>query len=94
MGGFAPFLSVSKARTARVAPFLSPLGGSGSILSQHFFIHRQPADGLGRSAARKMVAGRCRYYQVDDDEVPTALRLEEYDGEDDYAWLLLEAATA
>ena len=36
-----------------------------------------------------MVAGRCRYYQVDDDEVPTALRLEEYDGEDDYAWLLL-----
>ena len=34
------------------------------------------------------------YYQVDDDEVPTALRLEEYDGEDECAWLLLEATAA
>jgi hypothetical protein len=29
---------------------------------------------------------------VDDDEVPTALRLADYDGEDEGAWLLLEEA--
>ena len=34
------------------------------------------------------------YYQVDDDEVPTALRLVDYGGEDEGAWLLLESATA
>ena len=34
------------------------------------------------------------YYQVDDDEVPTALRLVDVGGEDEGAWLLLESATA
>jgi hypothetical protein len=32
------------------------------------------------------------YYEVDDDEVPTALRLEEYDIDDEGGWVLLEAA--
>ena len=31
------------------------------------------------------------YYEVDDDEVPTALDLDDYDG-DDGSWLLLEVA--
>ena len=38
-----------------------------------------------------MIAVEGRHGTVDDDEVPTALRLEEYDGEDDCAWLLLDA---
>ena len=32
------------------------------------------------------------YYEVDDDEVPTALRLADYGREDEGAWLLLESA--
>ena len=32
------------------------------------------------------------WYEVDDEEQPTALRLEEYDGHDECAWVLLEAA--
>ena len=32
------------------------------------------------------------YYEVDDDEVPTALRLEEYNIEREGGWVLLEAA--
>ena len=32
------------------------------------------------------------YYEVDDDEVPTALRLADYGGEGEGAWLLLESA--
>ena len=31
------------------------------------------------------------YYEVDDDEVPTALDLGDYNGDDDGSWLLLEA---
>ena len=31
---------------------------------------------------------------MDDDEVPTALRLADYGGEDEGAWLLLESAPA
>jgi hypothetical protein len=34
------------------------------------------------------------YYEVDDDEVPTALRLEEYGIEGEGGWVLLEAAAA
>ena len=34
------------------------------------------------------------YYEVDDDEVPTALSLEEYGGEDEGSWLLLEPVAA
>ena len=34
------------------------------------------------------------YYEVDDDEVPTALRFSDYGGEDEGAWLLLESAPA
>ena len=30
------------------------------------------------------------YYEVDDDEVPTALRLEEYGNDEECRWLLLE----
>ena len=32
------------------------------------------------------------WYEVDDEEQPTALRLEEYDGNDECSWVLLEAA--
>ena len=32
------------------------------------------------------------YYEIDDDEVPTALRLNEYDGDDEFSWVLLEPA--
>ena len=32
------------------------------------------------------------YYKVDDEEVPTALRLEEYQDEAEYGWVLLAAA--
>ena len=32
------------------------------------------------------------YYEVDDEEVPTALGLEEYGREDEFGWVLLEAA--
>jgi hypothetical protein len=32
------------------------------------------------------------YYEVDDDEVPTALRLDEYGIEGEGGWVLLEAA--
>ena len=32
------------------------------------------------------------YYEVDDEEVPTALRLEEYEDEAEYGWVLLAAA--
>ena len=31
------------------------------------------------------------HYEVDDDEVPTALNIDDYDGHEDGAWLLLEA---
>ena len=31
------------------------------------------------------------HYQVDDDEVATVLSLDEYDGDDDASWLLLES---
>ena len=30
-------------------------------------------------------------YQVDDDEVATVLSLDEYDGDDEASWLLLES---
>ena len=32
------------------------------------------------------------YYEVDDEEVPTALRLQEYEDEAEYGWVLLAAA--
>ncbi len=32
------------------------------------------------------------FYEVDDEEVPTALGLEEYGGEDEFGWVLLETA--
>ena len=31
------------------------------------------------------------HYQVDDDEVATVLSLDEYDGDDEASWLLLES---
>ena len=31
------------------------------------------------------------YYEVDDEEVPTALRLDEYEDEAEYGWVLLAA---
>ena len=31
------------------------------------------------------------YYEIDGEEVGTALRADEYDGEEDYSWLLLES---
>ena len=34
------------------------------------------------------------YYEVDDDEVPSALSLDEYGSEDEGGWLLLEAVGA
>ena len=33
-----------------------------------------------------------RCHEVDDEEVPTALGLEEYGREDEFGWVLLEAA--
>jgi len=30
------------------------------------------------------------HYEVDDDEVPTALSLDDYGGDDESSWLLLE----
>jgi hypothetical protein len=32
------------------------------------------------------------FYEVDDEEVPTSLRLDEYGAEDEFGWVLLEAA--
>mgnify|MGYP001354772874 CR=1 FL=1 len=31
------------------------------------------------------------YYEIDGEEVGTALRADEYDGEEGYSWLLLES---
>ena len=58
----------------------------------HGLLQRRNLDGR-----IKRGGGQCNfyvYYQVDDDEVPTALRLADYGGEDEGAWLLLESAPA
>ena len=34
------------------------------------------------------------FYDIDGDEIKTMLRLDEYDGEDEGSWVLLEAAEA
>ena len=53
---------------------------------------------------RRVHDGRCKrggeqcnfyvYYQVDDDEVPSVLSLDEYGSEEEGGWLLLEAVGA
>ena len=56
---------------------------SGGTIQRRVFDGRTKRSGL-----------QCNFYvwyEVDDEEEPTALRLEEYDGDDDCAWVLLEA---
>lgn len=56
------------------------------------------------SAERRVHDGRTKrggeqcnffvYYEIDDEEVPTALRLDEYDGDDEFSWVLLDESAA
>ena len=60
-------------------------------------LHGQRAGSTASSSGASSTAApglQCNFYvwyEVDDEEEPTALRLEEYDGDDDCAWVLLEA---
>ena len=56
---------------------------------QHGIIQRRVFD--GRTKRSGLQCNFYVWYEVDDEEEPTALRLEEYDGDDDCAWVLLEA---
>ena len=91
-GGRAPFLTrevvVSSAAPRPDAPFLTSCLGNCSAPST--LRTRRVTD-------RRVKRGgqQCNfyiYYKVDDEEVPTALRLEEYEDEAEYGWVLLAAA--
>ena len=56
---------------------------------QHGIIQRRVFD--GRTKRSGLQCNFYVWYEVDDEEEPTALRLEEYEGDDDCTWVLLEA---
>ena len=82
---------------------LEPGGAGGKQLVGRSIIYRWAEHGWcsgvierTNSDTSKMIDGDMVnfmvYYEVDDEEVPTALRLDEYGAEDEFGWVLLEAA--
>ena len=69
----------------RFLAFLRPLRGGRTISYFCFF---------GRIKRSSKCCNFYIYYEVDDDEVPSVLSLDEYGSEDEGGWLLLEAVGA
>ena len=85
------FLRFGSRAAARTVRFLTSSGEicRHTIGWQHGIIQRRVFD--GRTKCSGLQCNFYVWYEVDDEEEPTALRLEEYDGDDDCAWVLLEA---